>query len=146
MTLGKLWWTAENQQEAEKWKADLEAKGATNFELTPQRDGSTRVDVLFSVEKERAKEILGYEVEECEWLTPDDFQNSQALAEGWDLFDVEGRIQLQRIDCPSDHDCLTYDEPKFASDADALIFVALQAHGSSAYHRDAIERIGTLVD
>lgn len=78
--------------------------------------------------------------------TESDFDNKQALSEGWDLFDCDGRIQLQRIDCPSDHEHLglDYDAPKFASDADALIFVALQANVGSTYHRDAIERIGSL--
>lgn len=79
-----------------------------------------------------------------EYAEENPFDNKQAVSEGWDLFEVEGRIQLQRIDCP-DLDELGYDEPKFASDADALIFVALQAHAESAYHRDAIERIGTSV-
>jgi hypothetical protein len=73
------------------------------------------------------------------------FDNAQAVAEGWDLFDVDGRIQLQRIDAP-ELDGSGYDEPKFASDADALIFVALQAHAGAAYHREAIERIGTRAD
>ena len=69
----------------------------------------------------------------------------KAWVEGWDLFEVDGRLQLQRIDAPDLGD-LGYGVPKFASDADALIFVALQAHAGSAYHRDAIERIGTLAD
>lgn len=73
----------------------------------------------------------------------DEFDNTQALSEGWDLFEVEGRIQLQRIDDPASSD-LDYTVPKFASDADALIQVAFRARAGSAYHRDAIERIGTL--
>lgn len=72
------------------------------------------------------------------------FNNSQALSEGWDLFDVEGRIQLQRIDDPASDEGLGYHDPKFASDADALIYVAVRAHGGSIYHRDAIEHIGSL--
>jgi hypothetical protein len=71
------------------------------------------------------------------------FDNIQALREGWDLFDVEGRLQLQRIDAPSDHEFLDYEKPKFASDADAIIFVALQARAGSVYHRRALEHIGT---
>lgn len=76
----------------------------------------------------------------------DVFDNTQALSEGWDLFNVDGRVQLQRIDDPASVEVLGYDEPKFASDADALIHLALHANAGSAYHRDAIERIGTLVD
>ena len=73
------------------------------------------------------------------------FNSTQALQEGWDLFEVDGRWQLQRIDDPEGNE-LGYDKPKFESDADAIIFVALQAHGGSSYHRTAIEYIGTLDD
>lgn len=71
------------------------------------------------------------------------FDNSQALEEGWDLFDVEGRLQLQRIDCPADHNCLKYNEPLFPSDAHAIIHVALLADLGSKYHFDAISMIGS---
>lgn len=74
------------------------------------------------------------------------FDDTPALREGWDLFDVEGRVALQRIDCPSDHAVLDYDEPKFVSDAAAIIFVAMCAQYGSAYHLDALERIGTLAE
>lgn len=92
-------------------------------------------------------------VEKGSYFRPEDdesdenvFNNTRALSEGWDLFDVEGRIQLQRIDDPANDESLGCAAPKFASDADALIHVALQANAGSAYHRDAIERIGTSVD
>lgn len=74
------------------------------------------------------------------------FDNTRALKEGWDLFDVDGRIQLQRIDCPSDHEGLGYDEPKFESDAHALVEVAVQARFGSLYHWHAICQIGVLTD
>ena len=74
------------------------------------------------------------------------FDNTQALNEGWDLFDVEGRIQLQRIDCPSDHECLDYDEPKFQSDAHAIVEVATRARAGSKYHWDALHLVGSLVE
>jgi hypothetical protein len=75
-----------------------------------------------------------------------DFDNTQALQEGWDLFDVDGRLQLQRIDCPGDHRHVgvDYDYPKWHSDADAIVFVARRAYDGSDYHYDAISRIGTL--
>lgn len=72
------------------------------------------------------------------------FDNTQALNEGWDLFDVDGRVQLQRIDCPSDHDMLDYDEPKFQSDAHAIVEVATLARAGSAYHWEALHLIGSL--
>jgi hypothetical protein len=74
------------------------------------------------------------------------FDNAQAWAEGWDLFDVDGRLQLQRIDCPSDHPDVPYDDPKFASDADAIIHAALQAHAGSTYHMNALQLIGALAE
>ena len=73
------------------------------------------------------------------------FNNTQALSEGWDLFDVDGRIQLQRIDCPSDHD-LGYSEPKFQSDANAIIEVAMKARAGSKYHWDALHLVGSLAE
>ena len=74
------------------------------------------------------------------------FDNTVALAEGWDLFEVEGRIQLQRIDCPSDHEQLGYSEPKFQSDAHALVEVATKARAGSAYHWGALHLIGCLAE
>jgi len=75
------------------------------------------------------------------WLQID---NTQAHTEGWDLFDVDGRWQLQRIAFPADWD-LDYTEQKFPTDADALIFVANLAAQGSAFHRFAIVEIGLLV-
>lgn len=75
------------------------------------------------------------------------FDNNQALSEGWDLFEVDGRIQLQRIDCPSDHiDILDYAEPKFESDAHAVVEVAAKASAGSAYHWGALHLIGSLAE
>jgi len=79
-----------------------------------------------------------------EWRKSVIFDNRQAISEGWDLFDVEGRIQLQKIDDPSVLNDLDAINPLFPSDADALIWVALRAANGSVYHRGAIERIGTL--
>lgn len=74
------------------------------------------------------------------------FDNDQALHEGWDLFDVDGRFQLQRIDFPEDHgDLLDYTKPKFQSDAHAIVEVATKARAGSKYHWDALHLIGTLV-
>lgn len=69
---------------------------------------------------------------------------TQAQSEGWDLFEVDGRYQLHRIDSP-DLDELGYSQPKFSTDADALIHVAMKAHFGSEYHRVALETIGTSV-
>lgn len=74
------------------------------------------------------------------------FDNTRALKEGWDLFDIEGRYCLQRIDVPSDDEFLGYKEPKFASDSMAIIFVAQKAYQGSDYHWGALDRIGMLVE
>jgi hypothetical protein len=74
------------------------------------------------------------------------FNNDLALIEGWDLFDVDGRLQLQRIDDPAGHEALDYTMPKFASDAEAIIHVAMRATQGSMYHRNALELIGTLAE
>ena len=71
------------------------------------------------------------------------FNNAQALQEGWDLVDVDGRLQLQRLDSPSSVH-LGYLDQKFKSDADALIVVAQQANAGSTLHRQALELIGSL--
>lgn len=61
---------------------------------------------------------------------------ARAHDEGWGLFEVDGRWQLQRSD----------DRNVFPTDADAVCYVADRAQGGSPYHRAAIEAIGTLVD
>lgn len=64
------------------------------------------------------------------------FNNNLAELEGWALFECEGRYQLQRDD----------EAGQFASDADAIIFVANLASAGSAYHRSALELIGALTE
>lgn len=72
------------------------------------------------------------------------FDNTQALSEGWDLVSVDWHFQVQRIDCPTDHEGLSYTEPKFQSDVDAIIEVAMRAKEGSAYHREALSLVGHL--
>jgi len=69
-TRRSLWWSAENQAEADEWVADLTAKGCIIEKVDPQQ-GRPQVDVIFSLDPTKAKEILGYEPEEEEWLIPD---------------------------------------------------------------------------
>lgn len=71
---------------------------------------------------------------------------TRAQAEGWDLFDVDGRIQLQRIDDPAACPELGYDEPKFDSDVAAILHVAWQAQHCSNYHHNALSLIGQLTE
>jgi hypothetical protein len=74
------------------------------------------------------------------------FDNTKALSEGWDLFDVEGRLHLQRVDLPDTVPELGYLEPKFESDAEAIIFVSKAADAGSQYHMDALHLIGALAE
>ena len=70
--------------------------------------------------------------------------NEQAFTEGWGLFDVDGRYQLQGLDNPSDIPSLGYEEPKFETDMDAMAHVVLQAVAGSVYHAEAMFSIGAL--
>lgn len=73
------------------------------------------------------------------------FDNTQALSEGWDLFVVDGRFAIQKIDDPANNaDILDYTEPKFESDTEAIIYVADLARKGSRYHYEALDLIGML--
>lgn len=76
-------------------------------------------------------------------LTDDEisFDDAIARAEGWGLFETEGRLQLQRNDEPESGQ----DAPKFASDADAIVHVVMQAQAGSTYHSKALSLLGALV-
>ncbi len=80
------------------------------------------------------------------YITSDEWDGTQAQGEGWDMFDVDGRFHLQRIDCPSDHEFLDYELPKFMSDVHAIIHVALLASMGSEYHFGALSLQGTLAE
>lgn len=65
--IGRLWWIAEDDQEAQEMQADLIAKGCTIL-AADKRSDDGRHDITFSLPKAKANEMLGYEVEEEEWL------------------------------------------------------------------------------
>ncbi len=67
--VGRIWWSADNLAEAQQWEADLTDKGA-RVELRPESDREI-VDVIITLERARAKEILGHEVDPEEWMTED---------------------------------------------------------------------------
>ncbi len=64
---GKIWQIADNAIEAEQWKTELLAKGADHVELKTEINVE-QVDVIITLDRARATEILGYDVEESEWL------------------------------------------------------------------------------
>ena len=57
--------------------------------------------------------------------------NTQALKEGWGLFQSDGKLEIQRLDDPEG--C----EPKFDGDDAALAFVREKAK-TSEYHGRAL--------
>lgn len=67
ISVGKMWWFAENQADADGMKADLLAKGVIDVELGVPDDNG-RIDVIFSLDRDRAREILGFPVANEEWL------------------------------------------------------------------------------
>lgn len=64
-----------------------------------------------------------------------DYDAAKAQAEGWAMFEAEGRYQLQRDD----------EANVFESDADAIIHVAVCAKAGSKLHLEALHMIGRLV-
>lgn len=64
------------------------------------------------------------------------FLNTQAESEGWDLFEVDGRYQLQKYD----------DDQVFDTDLAALLHVARHALNGSQYHLDTLALIGRLCE
>lgn len=63
----KIWQIADNATEAEQWKAELLGKGADHVELKTANNVE-QVDVIITLDCARATEILGYDVEDSEWL------------------------------------------------------------------------------
>lgn len=70
------------------------------------------------------------------------FVSNRALTEGWDLFEVEGRLQIQRLDNPASLEWLDYTEPKFDGDDEAIAHVHRNAAIGSEYHRQALSLVG----
>lgn len=64
----KLWWIADDKAEADRWSADLTAKGAKIEKVEPHPAPSTQVDVVFSLDPARSMEILGHVPDVEEWL------------------------------------------------------------------------------
>ncbi|WP_455233590.1 hypothetical protein [Geopseudomonas aromaticivorans] len=64
---GRIWWCADNMAEAQRWKADLLNKGALSVELKPE-EGREVVDVIITLERVKAAEILGGEIDDEQWM------------------------------------------------------------------------------
>jgi hypothetical protein len=67
IVVGKMWWFANSQAEADATKANLIDKGVINVELGKPNERGV-IDVIFSLDRNRAREILGFEVADEEWL------------------------------------------------------------------------------
>lgn len=67
MSLGTVWFIADNQQEALQWQSEYLAKGAISVECRPQ-GVYEQVDVLITLDRDNSYGILGYDVEDYEWM------------------------------------------------------------------------------
>lgn len=67
---GQIWWVAENDKEAGEMQRDLLARGC-RIVSSDKNSGDDRVSVVFALPKATASRMLGYEVEEEEWLEED---------------------------------------------------------------------------
>lgn len=67
INVGKLWWFATDKAEADRMKADLLAKGVIDVQLGEPNDRGL-IDLIFSLDRDRAVEILGFPVADEEWL------------------------------------------------------------------------------
>lgn len=67
----------------------------------------------------------------------DGFDEDRAVSEGWSIFDAEGELQIQRLDCPNDGDGEPID-PLLPHDDAAIESVIHQANLGSQYHIDAL--------
>ena len=60
---GSLWWHFDSNDELAHWL--LKAAGHVRLERVST---GTTITVVFSLDKDTAKDVLGYTPEECEWL------------------------------------------------------------------------------
>lgn len=73
MSKGRLWGIAENQLELEEWKKEWEGKPIEIVETnTTGHQDSERINVIYELDKNSASDLLGYEVDEEEWLESED--------------------------------------------------------------------------
>lgn len=97
-----------------------------------------------SEKNENGKAPAFPDVPGCAWTVDDD---KAAAAEGWNIFDADGVLEIERIDFPdSDAELDEHDEQKgraensrFADDDAVLEFVRAQAAAGSALHKRALE-------
>jgi hypothetical protein len=68
--LSTLWWCADNIAEAQAWKQEYEGKGAY-VTIAPPNQWGAQIDVLISLERKDAMQVLGYQPDEEEWLIGD---------------------------------------------------------------------------
>lgn len=67
-TIGRLWWIADNEAELDEWRQTYVARGAVIEDVQPHQGGTPLLNVTLALPKDRAKEILGYEPDDEEWL------------------------------------------------------------------------------
>lgn len=65
--LGRVWFTADDANEAVTWQREYMFKGAAFVRLEPEED-RPQVHVFITLDKSQAKEVLGYTPDEEDWL------------------------------------------------------------------------------
>lgn len=103
MAIGKLWWNADDLDEARCWQSEYLKRGALLVELKPEDDRAV-VAVLITLHKERAVEIFGFEPDEDEWLDLSEVEE-QAEALGFPSIEamVDHQIWLAKNGTPEYH-------------------------------------------
>lgn len=64
---GIMWWIADSTEELMEWRKQW-GQDVRVIRTSLHRDGSDRIDVVFEIPRATASAILGYEVEETEYL------------------------------------------------------------------------------
>ncbi len=65
---GKIWQIADSLDEAINWQRSYLTAGALSVRIEPHGDKSGRCDVIIMLYRHQARIILGYEVEDHEWM------------------------------------------------------------------------------
>jgi hypothetical protein len=123
--LGRIWWSADNAAQAASMKEKYLKAGATDVCLEPEDDRPI-VDVYITLDRARAKEILGVEPGPEEWmpeLTPNASAVYEAILEMADqhdlTFDADGIRDTVEQTCRVVSIALT--EPEIVSVCDEVL-------------------------
>jgi hypothetical protein len=83
VAVGRIWWAADNAEEAARWVRDLLARGAVAVECKggPASEGTQGIDVIITLRRDGTEvrtlygeqgEKAGYKIGDHEWMEPID--------------------------------------------------------------------------